>query len=328
MSDELEERPESGEASDPGQVEPLSVEPVPEPEPELELVPLVEPELEPALFAIKEPRVLEEPESAQVAEPPESTVPESAPPPSAPRLRTHRIRTFFVMSGLAILAFTTGLLLFNYLLMPRFIHGQGEVRVPDLTNLTLEQAEKQVAPQHLQISRAGERFDPSVQTGLIVSQDPPQGTPVRGRHRIMVVVSLGEEFSSVPALAGESQRAAAAMIDRVGLAGGGITRAYSDDVGEGLVMDSDPPAEAVSPRRAPVGILLSAGTPRESYVMPDLLGRDVSGVRRQLEVLGFHVVTNVGATASGPVVYQDPSPGSRVSLETIVTLRVMARVIR
>ena len=261
-------------------------------------------------------------------EPPESAPPESVVPDSAPRPRTHRVRAFFVMSGLAILAFATGLLLFNYLLMPRFIHGQGEVRVPDLTNLTLEQAEKHVAPQRLQISRAGERFDPSVPTGMIVSQDPPQGTPVRGRHRIMVVLSLGEEFSSVPALAGESQRAAAAMIDRVGLSPGGITRVYSDDVGEGLVMDSDPPVEAVSLRGAPVGVLLSAGAARETYVMPDLLGREVSGVRRQLEALGFHVVTSPGVTAAGPVVFQDPSAGSRVSLETTVSLRAMARVIR
>jgi serine/threonine-protein kinase len=232
------------------------------------------------------------------------------------------------MIGLATLAFATGLVLFNYLLMPRFIHGQAEVRVPELTNLTLDQAEKQVAPLRLQISRAGERFDPGVPSGFVVSQDPPGGTPVRGRHRIMVVVSLGEEFSSVPALAGETQRAAAAMIGRVGLAAGGITRASSEDVGEGLVMDSDPPAEAVLPRGASVGVLLSAGAARETYVMPDLLGREVSGVRRQLEALGFHVVTSPVATAAGPVVFQDPSAGSRVSLETTISLRAMARVIR
>jgi serine/threonine-protein kinase len=242
--------------------------------------------------------------------------------------RTHRVRTFFLWSGLAILAFATGLMLFNYLLMPRFIHGQAEVRVPDLTNLTLEQAEKQVAASHLQISRAGERFDPAIPSGFILSQDPPEGTPVRGRHRIMVVVSLGEEFSSVPALAGESQRAATVMVERVGLEAGGVTRTYTDDVGEGLVVDSDPPAETVMARGAPVGLLLSAGVAKTSFVMPDVLGREAVSVKRQLESLGFHVVLTAGAAATGPVVYQDPSAGSRVTLDATVTLRVMARMIR
>ncbi|MGH7740696.1 MAG: PASTA domain-containing protein [Candidatus Eiseniibacteriota bacterium] len=256
---------------------------------------------------------------------------EPEPPPTPPppaRVKTHRIRTAFVMTGLAMLAFATGLLLFNYLLMPRFIHGQAEVRVPDLTNLTLDQAEKQVAGLHLQISRAGERFDPSAPSGFILSQDPPQGTPVRGRHRVMVVVSLGEEFSSVPALAGESQRAASVMIDRVGLALGGVTHAYLDDVGEGLVVDSDPPAETVMARGAPVGLLLSAGARRETFVMPDLLGREAAGVQRQLSALGLKVVTPAGSASAGPVVFQDPSAGSRISLDATVTLRVMGRMIR
>ena len=273
-----------------------------------------------------------EPASARPAGPamPDRTAapPASPPPASAPRARTHRVRDAFAMSGLAILAFVTGLVLFNYLLMPRFIHGQSEVQVPDLTNLTLDQAERQVAAQRLQISRAGERFDPSVPSGFILSQDPPAGTPVRGRHRVLVTVSLGEEFSSVPAVAGETQRAAGVMIERVGLESSGVTRVYSDEVGEGLVVDSDPPPETVLPRGGSVGLLLSAGMDKEAFVMPDLLGHELSGVRRQLEALGFRVSMPAGSGASGPVVYQDPPAGSRVALETSITLRVMSRMIR
>ena len=39
-------------------------------------------------------------------------------------------------------AFGTGLFVFNSFLMPRLIHSQAEVRVPDLANLTLEQGER------------------------------------------------------------------------------------------------------------------------------------------------------------------------------------------
>lgn len=109
-----------------------------------------------------------------------------------------RVSAFGWMFGLAIAAFATGVVVFNSLVMPRLIHGIGEVRVPDVRSLTLEQAEQALRPLDLQVSRAGERFDPAVPRGFVLSQDPAPGTAVRGRKRVSVVVSLGEEFSSVP----------------------------------------------------------------------------------------------------------------------------------
>ncbi|MBI1799293.1 MAG: PASTA domain-containing protein [Candidatus Eisenbacteria bacterium] len=248
--------------------------------------------------------------------------------PSAPPARGHRIATTMSMAVLAITAFATGLFLFNDFVMPRFIHGGGEVRVPDLTNLTLAEAEKQVGALHLQLSRAGERFDPSVPSGFILSQDPSEGTPVRGRRRVTVMVSLGEEFSSVPALFGESMRGARLLIERAGLTAGGLTRAPSDEVGEGLVVASDPSAESVLPRGTAVGLLVSTGAGRDEYVMPDLLGREISAARRQLEAVGFRVSIPPGAPAGGAVVFQDPAAGAKIARDATITLEAMGRVIR
>ena len=248
------------------------------------------------------------------------------PPPPPPR--RHRIAGALSVAALAIAAFITGLFLFNNLVMPRFIHVNAEVRVPDLTNLTVDQAEKQVSALHLQLSRAGERFDPAVPSGFILSQDPAEDTPVRGKRRVMVVVSLGEEFSSVPGLFGESVRGARLLIDRAGLRAGGTTHAPSDEVGEGLVVASDPPAETVLPRATPVSFLVSSGAGREEYVMPELLGREISGVRRQMEAIGFRVVTPAGAPNVGGIVFQDPAPGSRITRDKVISLQAMGRLIR
>ena len=239
-----------------------------------------------------------------------------------------RIGAAFKMLGLAVLAFGIGLLVFNGLVMPRFIHGEAEVRVPDLTNLTYDQAEKLVTPLHLQVSRAGERFDPSVPAGFILSQDPPEGTPVRGKHRVMVMVSLGEEFSSVPALFGESQRGARLLIERAGLRVGGTSRAPSDEVGEGLVVASDPAAESVLPRGTPVSLLISNGAGGEEFVMPELLGRDLASVRRQLEAIGLRIVTPPGTAGAGGIVFQDPPAGARITRDATITLQSMGRLIR
>jgi serine/threonine-protein kinase len=238
------------------------------------------------------------------------------------------VRDSLVLAVVSLAAFAVGFGLFNSFVMPRLIHSTGEVQVPELGNLTLEQAERQLGAQGLSLSRAGERFDPSVPRGFILSQDPPAGTPVRGRTRVMVTVSLGEEFSSVPELFGESRRNARLLLERAGLRMGAVTHAPSDEVGQELVAGSDPPAESVLPRNTAVALLVSLGPGPEEYVMPDLSGRELNGARRQLEAFGFKVLVPPGAPSVGAIVSQSPSPGARVTRDAQVILQATGRVIR
>ena len=242
--------------------------------------------------------------------------------------RRHRTAAFFSMLGVGLAAFATGLFLFDHVLMPRLIHGVAEVRVPDLTNLSLDEGEKLLSAVGLRLTRAGERFDAAVARGLIVAQDPPADTPVRGHRRVSVVISLGEEYSSVPEVFGESVRGARILLERVGLRAAGISRAPSDQVGEGLVVASDPPAETVLRRGAAVGLLVSSGSGPDYYVMPDLLGREITGAMRQLETLGFKITVPPGSPTIGTIVMQLPAPGSRIEPGDPITLQATRRIIR
>ncbi len=250
--------------------------------------------------------------------------PAPALPPGVPveRRRPHRgLRTAAFMTTLAVAAFATGLVVFNGLVMPQLVHGRGEARVPDLASLSESQAEQALRAVGLKLSRAGERFDAAVPSGLVLSQDPAPQTVVRAGRRVSVMVSLGEEFSAVPRLFGSSLRSARVLVERSGLTVGGVTRAPSDEVGRDLVAGSDPPAETVLPRATPVSLLVSTGPAVESYVMPELLGRDLAAVRRQLEAFGFRVESPAGPGARGMVLSQDPAPGTRVDRGTVVTLQ-------
>jgi len=243
--------------------------------------------------------------------------------------RPHRPWRDLLYTGfVAVAAFVVGILVFNNVLMPRLIHREAEVRVPDLMQLTEGEAQKALEPTGLPLSRSGERFDPGVMRGRIVQQDPPAGTPVRGRRRVSVVVSLGEEFSSVPVLFGETRRGAELLIQQAGLRVGGIARAPSDAVGEGLVVASDPPAESVLPRGTPVALLLSTGIEDEVVVMPDLIGHEIGRVRRQLEAQGLQVLSPPAGPSSGPIVAQDPPPGTRLTRDMSITLQAGRRIVR
>lgn len=271
-------------------------------------------------------RAFEQPVPAPGTPEPEPGTPE--PKPEVKRRPGNRIRAILTLGALALLAFVTGLFLFNNFVMPRLIHGVGQVTVPDLTNLTVEQAEQALRPLGLQTSRAGERFDPAAPRGFIIDQDPVAGTTVRGRKRVSIVVSLGEEYSSVPELFGESVRAARMLLERAGLQPGSVVQAPSDEAGEGLVAGSDPGAEAVLQRNTPVHILVSTGPGPESYVMPDLLGREIGSVRRTLEAIGFRVERSGARTPVGTIVAQMPAPGARITRANVIQLTASGRFIR
>ena len=90
-----------------------------------------------------------------------------------------RVRAALQIVGFALFAFAVGLSVFNSVIMPRLIHNTAIVRVPDLSHLSYEQAERLLASVQLRIVRAGERFEAAVPRGLILSQDPGAETPVR-----------------------------------------------------------------------------------------------------------------------------------------------------
>ena len=240
----------------------------------------------------------------------------------------HRVRDAFATTAVALLAFAVGIVLFNSVVMPRIVHRAGEVIVPDVENLTVEQARSTLEPAGLGLSRAGERFDPSVERGRIIVQEPAAGTPVRGHRRVSVTVSLGEEFSSVPELLGETWRGAELLLEHAGLRVGGVTRAPSDAVTEGLVAATDPPAESVLPRGGEVALLLSTGATEEVFVMPDLKGREIGRTRKQLEAQGFIVLTPPAGPITGPIAVQDPPPGARLTRDRNITLQAAGRLIR
>jgi serine/threonine-protein kinase len=226
------------------------------------------------------------------------------------------------------IAFITGLVLFDEVVMPRFTRGKGDVLVPELTNLSREQAESVLARYGLRLSVVNERFDAAVPKGFVLSQDPEPGRPVKRGRRVSVAVSLGEEFANVPELFGESTRGANLLLQRAGLRVGSIGRVITSEVGPGLIVATDPPFGSVVPRGSAVTLLLCVASEADAYVMPDLVGRNAEAAERDLEALGFHVETFGPGSNFARIEEQEPRPGARVARGQIIRLTVAGRLIQ
>ena len=226
------------------------------------------------------------------------------------------------------IAFATGLVLFDEVVMPRFVRQGGDVAVPDLGNLNKLQAEQVLARAGLKLSVSSERFDPAIPRGFVIAQDPEPGRHVKSGRRVSVALSLGEEFANVPELFGESLRSARLLIDRAGLRTGSLGRVVTGEVGPGLVVATEPPLGAVVPRGAAINLLVCIPSEPDAYVMPDLVGRDAQAAQRDLEALGFRVETTGPGSNFARIETQNPAPGARVLRGQTIVLGVAGRLIQ
>ena len=84
------------------------------------------------------------------------------------------LKSLGALLGTAIvgaIAFATGLVLFDEVVMPRFVRQGGDITVPDLSNLNKDQAEMLLAHEGLMLSVSSERFDPAIPRGFVITQD-------------------------------------------------------------------------------------------------------------------------------------------------------------
>jgi beta-lactam-binding protein with PASTA domain len=213
-----------------------------------------------------------------------------------------------------------------YAIMLYTIRGH-EVRVPDLSRMTQEEAEAAARKVELRVEVAGTRIEPKVAAGRIFEQDPPAGSTIRPGRVVKVLVSLAEDPIEVPSLVGQPLRKAQLLLEQLGLRVGDTAHAPSNEVPVDMVLSQRPAGGARRQKGDVVDLLVSHGARERVYVMPALKGLEASKAGAMLQDAGLRV----GLTrrdgpgeASGTVIGQQPPEGSPVRQHQSVML-VVAR---
>ena len=199
-----------------------------------------------------------------------------------------------------------------------------EVPVPDLRNHTVAEATAQLqdAGLALTVDQSG-RLDPKVPAGRIALQEPSAGAVTRRQRSVRVWVSQGPRITTIPALTGESERAAQLRLQQDGLAVTSLAEVRSSDFPSGTIIAQEPPGSA---RGTEVALLVNRGERSHNYVMPDLIGVAGSRAVDLLRARGFRV-TIVGelpypGVPAGIVLRQFPAAGFQIAAGDPISLEV------
>ena len=211
--------------------------------------------------------------------------------PLLPRKVTRSINRFFniVLGALAML---TVALVSAFITMRLAIHGH-EVKVPDLTNLTLSEASKQTSSLGLVLSLENRFYSPNTPPGHVLAQSPSPGITVRREWPVRITESLGAQQVAIPDLIGQTERTATINIRRLGLELGTVSHiAAPGESGVVIAQTPNPNATGVdSPR---VSLLLADPEQSESpeaFVMPSLTGLTLAGAAARAAAIGLHIAS-------------------------------------
>jgi serine/threonine-protein kinase len=221
-----------------------------------------------------------------------------------------------------------GALVLTYLLFAlasmRLALKTRDVVVPPLGGKSVAEASATLAAAGLNLRvEDNKRSDTTLPAGQIVTQDPQAGVRTRRERSVKVWVSAGPRAATVPALLGESERAADVRARQEGLQVASLAEVRSTDYTPDTIIAQTPPPKTSGAR---VALLVNRRESSGTFVMPDLIG--VNGDRAadllrgrgfRVSVVGDHPYPGVPA---GIVLRQSPQGGFQVGIGDPISLEV------
>ncbi len=204
----------------------------------------------------------------------------------------------------------SGLILFN------LIFSTKEVYVPDLRGTDSVTALGMLNDKQLNMVVAGQEYSPTLARNHVISQEPEPNSKVKKKKNIKVVLSLGSRKLVVPDVVGISLREAQMALSQRGLKLSRVSAVYDAEKPRDTVIAQIPPQGRALEKGQDISLLLSAGGEPKSYVMPDLIGKDIKEVAELLEKMGIETgeikYSEYKGFPPGVVIKQEPTAGYKI----------------
>ncbi len=199
-----------------------------------------------------------------------------------------------------------------------------EIKVPQLTGKSLEQAEAEVAALGLRL-KPSTRHDSEVEKDIIISQKQEAGTTVKKNFPVEVVVSLGSRPTKVPDITYKFLTDAELDLKNAGLEIGDVDNEFSEyEVGR--VISQDPLKDAEVPEGSKVNVVISKGKETVPFRMISVEGQDIARAIEMLTSLNLVVEEPIEAyhptIPKGIVIQQSIPLNQEVEEGTAILLTV------
>ncbi|MCD6308116.1 MAG: PASTA domain-containing protein [Candidatus Latescibacteria bacterium] len=233
-------------------------------------------------------------------------------------------------SAAFVAAGTFFVLTMDQIVMPFYQRSEKTIQLPDVTGMSLGDAERLLRERKLSIRVEKEEYHNDFPAGTIYLQIPSPGTPVKPDRRIRVRVSNGARPRIVPNVVGMSPRNARLAVQDAGLIVEEERWIPSNDYPNGIVSAQEPPGEEQVPGNTGIVLLISNGRRVTNIVMPNLVNLGLSAAKDTLRSHNFILSRLRVQKETQPdllpdtVIEQFPDPGQPANTNEEVILIVSA----
>ena len=200
-----------------------------------------------------------------------------------------RRRTVWLGVSATLLMFIFLALLMDWIVMPLYTHHGAEDELPDVTEMSFEEARGILQSKGFRIIIDGKKYDATYPESTVVFQNPAPFSRVKKGRRIYVTLSAGERMVRVPKVVGSSERDAAFILRQEGLLMGDMFYEYSNYYPKGVVCGQALPEGTEAVEQTAVDITLSIGRLPDRFIVPDVVGKSLDTARRLLLQAGLKV---------------------------------------
>ena len=204
--------------------------------------------------------------------------------------------------------------------------NKAKVKVPDVLGKTQAEAEELLKAKGLKVSVTEAKSDDH-EEGQVIKTDPEAGKRIEKGTTVVITVCSGEKGKevTVPQLKNESEESATKALDKLGFTKITPQLKQSDEVEEGLVIETNPKAgETVvitKDKEAEIIIYISSG--KEQVEMPQLVGKSKDEATKIASEKGLTLNVSeekYSDKEAGTVLEQDVEHGKKVAKGTTINI--------
>ena len=198
------------------------------------------------------------------------------------------------------------------------------VTVPDLSNMTPEEAEAELAKYKLTGKSGNSEPSDDVEVGHVCRQSPGAGTSAKAGEAITYYLSSGPNEVEVPNVSGYSENNAKSTLKAAGFTDISVVYDNSDTVTSGLVVRTDPSAGTKTAANQTITVTVSTGPSDKRVDVPYVVGESYSDARYELASAGFNVTLADGCSANGTVTYQSVTSKAEKGTTIVLTTKTQS----
>lgn len=198
-----------------------------------------------------------------------------------------------------------------------------EVTVPDVTKMTVVEAQKLLEEKEFKVELEEKYGDPAkFKPGTVMEQSPAAGEKRKQRSLIILTICKGAELKATPELAGMSLSKAEQTILNAGFKLGKITKKHVDGQRIGIVLSQLPKALDKAPKGSSIDLVINEGDKE----VPNLIGKPLSEAKKLLASAGLTLgeikTVNDHSAVKNVVLATNPNAGTKIGAGDAVSVTV------